>query len=123
MKSHTSPVVLLVQLLVSAICVSCASCPANVAWVPGCFTSTRGGDISHFEVSGAVCCVMASLIGGSATRFALVKIGLTACGVVLLTQLARLRTFGGVPVGLILYSVLLLYGTLILYEFRMLNLL
>ena len=66
---------------------------------------------------------MASLIGGSATRFALVKIGLTASGVVLLTQLARLRTFGRVPVGLILYSVLLLYGTLILYEFRMLNLL
>jgi Domain of unknown function (DUF5658) len=67
--------------------------------------------------------LMASLIGGSATRFALVKIGLTATGVVLLTQLARLRTFGRIPVGLILYSVLVLYGTLILYEFRMLNLL
>jgi len=67
--------------------------------------------------------LMASLIGGSATWFALVKIGLTAAGVVLLTQLARLRTFGRIPVGLILYSVLALYGTLILYEFRMLNLL
>jgi hypothetical protein len=66
---------------------------------------------------------MASLIGGSATRFALVKISLTAAGVVLLTQLAQLRGFGRVPVALILYSVLGLYGTLILYEFRMLNLL
>jgi hypothetical protein len=66
---------------------------------------------------------MASLIGGSATRFALVKISLTAAGVVLLTQLAHLRGFGRVPVALILYSVLGLYGTLILYEFRMLNLL
>jgi hypothetical protein len=64
---------------------------------------------------------MASLIGGSAERFALVKISLTAGGVVLLTQLARLRTFGRIPVGLILYSVLVLYGTLIFYEFRMLG--
>jgi len=67
--------------------------------------------------------LMASLIGGSATRFALVKISLTAGGVVLLTQLAQLRSFGRIPVALILYSVLVLYGTLILYEFRMLNLL
>ncbi len=64
---------------------------------------------------------MASLIGSSAVRFALVKIGLTAAGVVLLTQLARVRTFGRIPVGLILYSVLVLYGTLIFYEFRMLG--
>ena len=64
---------------------------------------------------------MAPFVGGSAVRFALVKIGMTAAGVVLLTQLARLRTFGRVPVGMILYSVLALYGTLILYEFRLLS--
>ncbi|MBV8340910.1 MAG: hypothetical protein JO173_00865 [Gammaproteobacteria bacterium] len=64
---------------------------------------------------------MAALIGGSATTFALVKITLTAAGVVLLTQLSRLRTFGRIPVGFILYTVLLLYGTLILYEFQLLG--
>ena len=64
---------------------------------------------------------MAVLIGSSATRFAYVKISLTAVGVVLLTQLARLRTFGRIPVGFILYSVLVLYGTLILYEFQLLR--
>ena len=36
--------------------------------------------------------VMASLLGGSGVSFAFVKIGLTAMGVVVLTQLARLRT-------------------------------
>ena len=67
--------------------------------------------------------VMASLLGGSGVSFAFVKIGLTAMGVVVLTQLARLRTFGRVPVGLILYSVLVLYGTLIYYEIHLLGLL
>jgi hypothetical protein len=64
---------------------------------------------------------MAPLVGGSAVAFALVKIGMTATGVVLLTQLARLRTFGRVPVGMILYSVLAIYGTLIFYEIRLLG--
>jgi hypothetical protein len=64
---------------------------------------------------------MAPLVGGSALAFAFVKIGMTAVGVVLLTLLARGRTFGRVRVGVILYSVLVLYGTLILYEFRMLD--
>ena len=64
---------------------------------------------------------MAPLVKGSAVVFAFVKIGLTAVGVVLLTLLARGRTFGRVRVGVILYSVLALYGTLILYEFRMLD--
>ena len=64
---------------------------------------------------------MAPLVGGSAVTFALVKVGLTAVGVLLLTQLARLRTFGRIPVGVILYSVLAIYGTLIFYEFRLLN--
>jgi len=65
--------------------------------------------------------LMAALIGGSVARFAYVKIGLTAVGVVLLTQLARLRTFGRIPVGFILYTVLALYGTLIFYEFQLLG--
>jgi len=68
--------------------------------------------------------LMASLIGGSAEVFAFVKIMMTAVGVVLLTQISRLRTFGRrVPVGAILYGVLALYGTLILYEFHLLRLL
>jgi len=65
--------------------------------------------------------LMAPLVGGSAVGFAMIKIGLTAVGVVLLTQLARLRTFGRIPVGAILYSVLVIYGTLIFYEFRLLT--
>jgi hypothetical protein len=64
---------------------------------------------------------MAPLVGGSAAGFAMTKIGLTAIGVLLLTQLARLRTFGRIPVGVILYSVLVIYGTLIFYEFRLLD--
>ena len=63
---------------------------------------------------------MAPLVATGRT-FAWVKISLTAGGVVLLTQLARLRMFGGVPVGLILYSVLVLYSALILYEFSFLS--
>jgi Domain of unknown function (DUF5658) len=65
--------------------------------------------------------VMAPLVGGSALAFALVKVGLTALGVVLLTQLARLRAFGSVPVGLFLYAILALYVALVLYELRLLN--
>ncbi|HYC08451.1 MAG TPA: DUF5658 family protein [Steroidobacteraceae bacterium] len=61
------------------------------------------------------------LLQGSAVAFAVVKIGLTASGVVLLTQLARIRAFGRVPVGFVLYTVLALYGALIVYEFHLLN--
>ncbi len=64
---------------------------------------------------------MAPLVGGSALSFALVKVGLTAGGVVLLTQIARIRAFGRIPVGVLLYSVLALYGALIAYEFSLLN--
>jgi len=64
---------------------------------------------------------MAPLLGGPTLRFALVKIGATASGVVLLTQLARLRAFGRVPVGALLYSVLVLYALLIAYELKLLN--
>ena len=58
---------------------------------------------------------------GSALAFALVKIGLTAGGVVMLTILARMRVFGQVPVSLLLYTVLLGYGVLLWYEFRLLQ--
>jgi hypothetical protein len=64
---------------------------------------------------------MAPLVGGSALVFSLVKIGLTAGGVVLLTLLARMKAFGRVPVSLLLYSVLLGYGALLVYEFRLLQ--
>ena len=67
--------------------------------------------------------VMAPLVGGSALAFALVKIGLTAGGVVLLTLLARMRAFGRVPVSLLLYAVLLGYGALLAYELHLLDVL
>ena len=65
--------------------------------------------------------LMAPLVGGSAIAFALVKIGLTAAGVLLLTQLARLRAFGRVPVGALLYAALACYAVLIAYELRLLE--
>ena len=65
--------------------------------------------------------LMRPLIGGSALAFTLVKVGLTAVGVVLLTLMARLRAFGRIPVGVLLYSLLTVYGALIFYEFRLLD--
>ena len=64
---------------------------------------------------------MAALVGHSAAAFALIKIGLTAAGVLLLTQLARVRAFGRIPVGVFLYSVLAIYAALVLYEYRLLE--
>lgn len=49
-------------------------------------------------------------------HFAAWKLGLTGMGVVMLTLVARLRAFGRLPVSLILYAVLVLYGALIGYE-------
>ncbi len=65
--------------------------------------------------------MMAPLVGGSAVAFAVVKIALTAGGVVALTQLARLRAFGRVRVGVRRYLVLAIYGALMAYEFGLLN--
>ena len=65
--------------------------------------------------------VMAPLVAGSPLRFAVVKFLLTGFGVVLLTQVARIKAFGRVPVGVLLYTLLLLYGALILHEYRLLN--
>ena len=66
--------------------------------------------------------LMRALVGGSGLAFALVKICCTAAGVVMLTQLARIRAFGGMPVGVLLYSILAVYGVLIVYEFHLLKL-
>jgi hypothetical protein len=65
--------------------------------------------------------LMASLIGESALAFTVVKIGLTASGVVLLTLLARMRAFRHIPVSFMLYAVLIGYGLLIAYEMRLLE--
>jgi len=65
--------------------------------------------------------VMASIVGGSALVFTLVKVGLTAGGVVLLTLAARMRAFGKIPVGFLLYAVLVGYGALVIYELRLLE--
>jgi len=61
--------------------------------------------------------VMAAFLDGSPQVFALAKIGLTSSGVLLLTAVARTRAFGRVPVGVVLYTVLLGYATLVAYEY------
>jgi hypothetical protein len=60
---------------------------------------------------------MATLLDGAPHWFALAKIGLTSVGVILLTVVARTRAFGRVPVGFVLYAVLLGYATLVAYEY------
>jgi hypothetical protein len=64
---------------------------------------------------------MAPIVRGSALVFTLIKVGLTAGGVVLLTLAARMRAFGRIPVGFLLYAVLTGYGILIVYELRLLE--
>jgi hypothetical protein len=59
--------------------------------------------------------------GGSVLAFTLVKVGLTAGGVVLLTLMARTRLFGRLSTGLLLYALLVGYGALILYEVSLLD--
>jgi hypothetical protein len=65
--------------------------------------------------------VMAPIVGGSALVFTLIKVGLTAGGVVLLTLAARMRVFGRIPVAFLLYAVLIGYGTLVVYEIELLE--
>ncbi len=65
--------------------------------------------------------LMRTLVGGSWLAFLLVKVALTAGGVVLLTLAARIRAFGRLSGGLLLYVLLVGYGTLILYEYRLLS--
>jgi Domain of unknown function (DUF5658) len=61
--------------------------------------------------------VMATLLNGSPRWFALGKIGMTSIGVILLTVVARTRAFRRIPVGAVLYCVLLGYATLVAYEY------
>lgn len=64
--------------------------------------------------------LLAPLVRGSGALFVAVKIGLTGVGVVLLTLLSRFKAFGRLPVGLLLYCVLIGYGALIAYELHLL---
>jgi len=63
---------------------------------------------------------MAVFVGGSTGTFAAVKLALTAAGVILLLALARVRAFGRMPVGAVLYVLLAGYALLVAYELRML---
>ena len=65
--------------------------------------------------------LMAPFVHGDPLAFAVVKIGLTGGGIVVLILLARARVFGRVPVAYILYGVLLAYAALVGYEFWMLQ--
>jgi hypothetical protein len=65
--------------------------------------------------------IMAPIVGGSALVFTLIKVGLTAGGVVMLTLTARMRAFGKIPVSFFLYAVLIGYGTLVVYELKLLE--
>lgn len=64
--------------------------------------------------------MMAPLVEGSVGGFAAVKLGLTAIGVMLLLAFARVRAFGRLPVGALLYVVLTVYAVLVAYELRLL---
>jgi hypothetical protein len=64
--------------------------------------------------------VLAPLIGSGAL-FVAVKVGVTGISVVLLTLLSRIRAFGRMPVGLLLYAVLAGYVVLIGYELHLLG--
>ena len=64
---------------------------------------------------------MEPLVRGSGHSFAFWKLGLTSMGVVVLTMVARLRVFGRVAVGVLLYVVLGGYLVLVGYEFSLLR--
>jgi hypothetical protein len=64
---------------------------------------------------------MAPIVDGSPLLFTLIKVGLTAGGVVLLTLAARMKAFGRIPVGFLLYGILLTYGCLVVYELKLLE--
>ena len=66
--------------------------------------------------------LMRPLVLGAALPFTVIKVGITAGSVVLLTLLASLRVFGRLQAGVLLYALVAGYGALILYEFRLLGL-
>lgn len=61
------------------------------------------------------------VLGTSARSFALCKLCLTAAGVITLTLLARMRAFGRLPIGWLLYGALGVYVVLIVYEIWLLK--
>jgi hypothetical protein len=65
--------------------------------------------------------LMARLLSADGPAFAFWKVGLTAFGVLVLTAFARLRLFGVIPVGWILYLAGAGYVALITYEINMLQ--
>jgi len=65
--------------------------------------------------------LMAPLVSGSVAVFAIVKIGLTAGSVIVLTQMAGSRAFGRVPIGAFLYLAFVLYGVVLVYELHLLH--
>lgn len=65
--------------------------------------------------------VMAELVSRDARVFVAIKLGLTAGGVVLLILTARVRAFGRLPVGVVLYAVLVTYTALVAYEISLLQ--
>jgi hypothetical protein len=65
--------------------------------------------------------LMRPFVYGSALPFTVVKVFLTAGGVVLLTLMASMRLFGRVSAGALLYALLAGYGALIAYEFSLLD--
>jgi hypothetical protein len=58
---------------------------------------------------------------GSGLAFVLIKVGLTAGGVILLTLLAGMRALGRLRAGLLLYALLAAYGALLAYEVSLLD--
>ena len=66
--------------------------------------------------------LMRSLLNDGGRGFTYWKLGLTSAGVVTLVLLARTRAFGLMPVGQILYLVLIGYTGLVGYELWLLNL-
>ena len=65
--------------------------------------------------------LMEPLVRGSGHGFALWKLGLTSLGVIILTLAARLKMFGVIAVGHLLYVVLGGYLVLVAYEIRLLR--
>jgi len=65
--------------------------------------------------------LMALLMRANPERFVAVKLALTAAGVVFLALVARVRAFGRVPVGSVLYAVLAGYLGLVTYELWLLH--
>ncbi|MBV6417508.1 MAG: hypothetical protein CMLOHMNK_02229 [Steroidobacteraceae bacterium] len=65
--------------------------------------------------------VMAPLVRGSGRAFAFWKLLCTACGVIVLTILVRIRAFGVFPAGALLYVAAAGYAALVGYELWLLD--